>query len=171
MTVRKSIFFHPYFSIKTIFLVLPLCLGLFSCGKKVLYEKSKSIPEKSWDVNKPVKFDVAIEDTIHYYNFYITVRNTTDFDKQNLYIFLTTSFPNGKKSRDTVGCFLADATGRWLGKGRGFYRDNKYLLRKGIRFPAAGIYSFEMEQAMRTSVQKGIDAVGICIEPYHSQPH
>lgn len=64
-------------------------------------------------------------------------------------MFVNTTFPSGKYFRDTVECVLADERGKWLGDGSGDVFDNQILFKSDIRFPEAGSYVFEYEQAMR----------------------
>ncbi len=54
--------------------------------------------------------------------------------------------------------------GKWLGKGFGKIRDNQILLNSGLRFPMKSIYLFEIGQAMRTEILKGVEDIGIRIE-------
>ncbi len=82
----------------------------------------------------------------------------------NIYMFLDTRFPDGRIARDTVECQLADYDGRWLGKGSGSIKSNRFLFQKAVRFRQKGNYAFTFEQAMRTSELKGIRDVGLEIE-------
>jgi gliding motility-associated lipoprotein GldH len=82
-----------------------------------------------------------------------------------LYLFLQTRFPNGNVSRDTLEIVLANAEGKWLGKGWGDIREDHVLLRKQLRFPLGGTYAFSVWQAMRQDTLKGIQDIGIQIVP------
>ena len=79
-------------------------------------------------------------------------------------MFLTTVFPNGKTTRDTINCPLADYRGKWLGKGFGGVYDNRIIYMHNTRFPQAGSYKIVLEQAMRNKELPGIKSVGIRIE-------
>ncbi len=89
----------------------------------------------------------------------------------NLYMFVTTHFPNGEMHRDTVECVLADNSG-WLGSGLGDIWDNQILYRRGIRIPIPGKYVFSYEQAQRSGEHAFIENlpfimdVGLRIEKY-----
>jgi gliding motility-associated lipoprotein GldH len=130
----------------------------------MVYEKNKKMDEATWNSTDIVKFNVAIPDTITGYNYYINIRNTTDYGFANLFMFVKTVYPDGKISVDTVECYLADIQGRWLGKGQGRIIDNRILFRKSVRFSQAGVYSFEYEQGMRVNQLYGIEDIGIRIE-------
>ena len=111
-----------------------------------------------------LSFDVEVSDTISLFNFYINIRNTTDYNFSNIYLFLKTNYPNGMFSVDTIEIFLADLQGNWLGKGFGKYKDQQILFRKRGHFPLSGKYRFSFEQAMRNQELIGINTVGIRIE-------
>jgi gliding motility-associated lipoprotein GldH len=134
---------------------------LVSCGKDAMYDNTKRIPRGVWDKKEAVRFEVPVTDTVHPYRFYLNVRHSTDYRYSNVYFFINTVFPDGKKARDTVECILAQPDGKWIGKGISGTRDNQILLRVGLRFPMKGTYLFEFEQAMREDTLRGISGVGL----------
>jgi gliding motility-associated lipoprotein GldH len=111
-------------------------------------------------------YDVAVEDSLSLNKLFINIRNNTDYPYSNLYLFVTTEFPNGHITRDTIECILADKDGRWLGSGSGRIKDNKIMLQQGLRFPLTGTYTIHLEQAMRNESLKGIEDIGFSIEEY-----
>ena len=147
-----------------------LCGTLFmllfftSCDDKRIFEENRAIPETGWDSSNVVKFDVDIKDPATAANFYVNVRNADGYPYSNLYLFVKTKFPNGKQSNDTLECMLADEKGKWIGKGVGDIYDNQIPFKKNVRFPEAGIYSFEIAQGMRTANIPLIMDVGLRIE-------
>ncbi len=152
------------------FLILMLVLAFSACqDEQLVFEKNVEIPGARWFVADKAILDVDIQDTVSQHNFLINVRNTEKYPFRNLYVFVKTKFPNGKTSKDTVGIVLADATGRWLGKGSGFlnssqHLSNAILFKYNKRFPISGTYTFEIEQAMRMDTLDGIQNVGLRIE-------
>jgi gliding motility-associated lipoprotein GldH len=162
-------------SLKTIFtgiipssgrIIVPafiISLLLFSCKSGTLYDDNKSLPGNVWNAEKILRFEVGLQDTTSICKFYLNVRHTTNYRYSNLFLFINTTFPDGKEARDTVECILADPSGKWLGKGISNVRDNQILLRRGIRFPMQGTYIFELEQSMRESELQGIMDVGLRI--------
>jgi len=138
--------------------------ALTSCDDTRLFEQNKEITEGIWDVNERVVFDFDVPDTTTLYNFYFNVRNTDDYPFSNLYVFSHIVFPNGKLGTDTVELPLTNPDGSWVGKGQGDIHDCQLIFRKGVRFPVAGHYHMEIEQAMRMEQLPGIKDVGIRIE-------
>ena len=149
--------------IKKILYLLILTLLLISCGKDVITDESLDVNEKGWNVNEKFNIAVNITDTLSSYNFYINLRNTTDYRYSNFFFFINTTFPNGKIARDTLECMLANQEGKWLGKGHGKIKDNRILFKAHILFPLKGIYKFEIEHAMRDLNIAGIKNIGLRI--------
>ena len=143
--------------------VSALCLA--GC-KEVLFQESQPIPNKTWEQENTISFDILVEDTMSGYDFYIDLRNEGSYAYANIYMFVTTTFPSGETARDTVECFLADKSGRWLGNGLGDILDNHILFKENVRFPNKGTYSFEFEQGMRTEALSSILDVGISLEEH-----
>lgn len=149
-------------------------LLLASCvNTDYVLDKNVEIPNARWAVTDKAILTLEVTDTISQNNFYINVRNTEAYPYRNLYLFVKTIFPNEKVKKDTVGIILADKTGRWLGSGSGFLNSsqnltNTILYQYNKRFPIAGEYRFEIEQAMRTDTLVGIQNIGLRIE--HIRP-
>jgi gliding motility-associated lipoprotein GldH len=136
---------------------------LSGCKSGVVFDNNKSFSDDVWKSGQIIRFDIPVEDTVNIYKFYLNLRNKTDYRYANIFLFIDSTFPDGKQARDTVECILADPTGKWLGKGISNIRDNQVLLRRGLRFPQKGNYIFEFEQAMREPELKGIMDIGLRI--------
>ena len=141
-----------------------LVLSMGSCDSKRFYEENKSIENGVWLSTKFQSFTVNISDTIARYDLFLNVRNDGTYPYSNLYLFLHTTFPGGKRATDTVECQLADPDGKWRGSGPGNLKFNRFLFQKAIAFPRKGTYRFDLEQAMRVKELKGIRDAGIRIE-------
>jgi gliding motility-associated lipoprotein GldH len=143
-----------------------LLLLLWACSGKYFYEKMDSLPNGTWHKDSLLYYDFDITDSMQYYNIYINVRNTINYETQYFYIFLHTFFPNGITGCDTLGCILCDPYGKWTGKGLGHIKENHFLYRKNVRFPRCGHYRIGIEQAMRSDTLKGISDFGISLSYY-----
>jgi len=145
-------------------LVFIVALFLVSCGNNVLIDDDVAYEQSYWPVSDKYILEFEQPDTVSNYNFFITLRNTDDYPYRNIYVFLTTVFPNGKTTRDTIDCPLANYQGKWLGKGFGGVYDNRIIYMHNTRFQQPGSYKVIMEQAMRNKELPGIKSVGIRIE-------
>lgn len=139
-------------------------VSLASCDRNVLFEKNIELPENRWEQKNAIKFTVNVEDTINPHNLYINLRNASGYQFSNIFLFFTTTAPSGKMERDTLELTLADASGKWLGDGAGDIWDNRQLFKRNFRFPEAGTYTFQLEQAMRIDPLPQIMDAGIRIE-------
>ena len=146
--------------------IFTLFLLLISCDSNRVYDESRQIPDASWEQENILHFETEITDLESLYNFYINIRNTTDYKYSNIYFFINTSFPSGEIAHDTLECILADHRGKWLGKGFGKIKESHILFKSRFRFPQKGNYRFDVEHAMRIDTLEGIADVGIRIEKY-----
>jgi gliding motility-associated lipoprotein GldH len=156
--------FYTLASGRLMLLLLPFILFFLSgCEQGIIFDNTKSLENDVWRSNQIIRFDVPLEDTVNIYKFYLNLRHTTSYRYANLFLFINSTFPDGRQARDTVECILADPSGKWMGKGISNIRDNQVLLRRGLRFSQKGIYIFEFEQAMREPELKGIMDIGLRI--------
>lgn len=153
---------------KAKYLLALLIVGLLviacACDRNRLYDRSLGLPEEGWHMDSVAAFNVTVEDTSRLYDFYITLRNTDDYEFRNFYLFLNTRLPNNNLTRDTLELILADKEGKWLGKGFGSVKDYQIRIRENLKFPLSGDYRFGIEHAMRKEKLKGITDIGIRIE-------
>jgi gliding motility-associated lipoprotein GldH len=135
-----------------------------ACKNEVFYSESVHLKNNEWKAGDTLFYTFNSSDTLANYDFYFEIRNTTDYDLQNLYLFITAYYPGNTISRDTAECILAAPDGKWYGEGMGKHKDNRFLFRKGVRFRKAGDYIIAVNQAMRKEELKGISDVGILIK-------
>ncbi len=147
-----------------LFSIFASAILLCSCDDASLFEENRSIPDTGWDSSNVISFNVDIKDPSTPADFYINVRNADGYPYSNLYLFIKTKFPNGKRSVDTLECMLADENGKWIGKGMGDIYDNRIPFKKNVRFPLAGTYTFEIGHGMRITPLPLIMDVGLRIE-------
>ncbi len=147
-------------------IVIVLFLGLctVSCDQNRVFETNLAMKDAQWERSQIAKFDIAIDDTLAYYSIFINLRNSGQYPYRNIYLFSKIKSPDGKYARDTSEFILADAKGKWLGKGIGDLWEHQFLYKKGVQFPTSGEYIIELEQAMRDKELKYITDVGVRVE-------
>jgi gliding motility-associated lipoprotein GldH len=141
-----------------------LVLLFTGCDPSRVFDDNKTLSSEGWDRADKANFTVNITDTISAHNVYINVRNADGYPYSNLYLFIHTQFPDGRKFTDTLECVLADQNGKWLGNGLGDIYDNQILFKRNVRFSKSGNYTFALEQAMRLQKLPLIMDVGMRIE-------
>ncbi|MCK5822468.1 MAG: gliding motility lipoprotein GldH [Bacteroidales bacterium] len=147
-----------------IIILAVLSFSISSCDKNRIYEKNQDVQNHIWNKDSIFCFNVEITDTITPCNLYINSRITSQYPKNNLYLFITTHFPYKDKMHDTLACVLADKSGKWYGKGFGDVWSFQIPYKKNVIFPHPGIYTFEVEQAMRTVNLPNVLDVGLRVE-------
>ncbi|MES2515705.1 MAG: gliding motility lipoprotein GldH [Bacteroidota bacterium] len=141
-----------------------LCIAFMSCNKNVVFSEYTKIPEEGWKTENKLSYTVDITDNKPYHNVFLTVRHADSYPFSNLFVFLTTTYPDGKKSVDTLECILANKKGEWQGDGAGDLWDNKIPLKQNLMFPQTGKYTFTFEQGMRPDPLPLIMDFGMVIE-------
>lgn len=148
----------------SIFIII-LISSLSGCvDSNIISFETHSIKKKNWNYKDTIKFKAEINDVNAFYDFYIDIRNSGNYPYSNLFMFISTSYPDGKKTIDTIEKVLADDNGRWLGRGLGDIKENRFVLRKSLKFPVKGLYTFKFVHAMRVMNLKGISDIGLRIE-------
>lgn len=125
-------------------------LLLTACQQTALYEKSYSFESETWSQEVKPKFRVDIKDTTKYYDFVLTLRTTTDYQFNNLWIFLNTQTPSGIKAREPYELVIQNEDGTWAGKKTGTVVEFP-LTFKSKKLPEKGTYTFTVEQGITES--------------------
>jgi len=147
-----------------VLLILAIVLTLVSCDRNKVYEEYVEFDEIAWGLDNPVNFEFEVEDTVGLHNVYINVRHANLYQFNNLWMFVTSSAPNGTINVDTVECVLADIEGKWLGEGLGDIWDIQIPWKQNVRFPYKGKYRVECVQGMRIDKLPGIMGIGLRVE-------
>lgn len=148
------------------FLMVVLIAGMFftSCNKDIVFSKYKTFDESQWSAKDKAVFDLEITDTQTLNNISLMIRHTETYPYNNLFLFVTTKYPDGKTLTDTMEVVLSNSKGEWLGSGAGDIYDFKVPIKKNVRFPLGGKYQFTFEQGMRVDPLPMIMDFGFEIE-------
>ncbi len=150
--------------IKKLIVLFVFSVVFLSCDTNQVYENNIELHNYTWNKDSIMVFKVDIEDTISAHNIYVNVRNTSQYEMQNFFLFIKTTAPTGIQLKDTFECYLADKRGRWTGKGWGDIYENQFIYKNNIRFPVSGSYTFELIQGMRIENLEYISDIGLRIE-------
>ena len=145
-------------------LILISLLLLSSCNSNVIFSDSKEMKGKTWDLTDIPSFKVKITDTINSNNVIFTIRTGSSYPFRNIYLFVTTTSPDGKSITDTLQYNIADEKGNWLGKGFGDIRELNLTYKSNVYFPVNGIYQFNIQHGMRIENLKGVYDIGLRVE-------
>jgi gliding motility-associated lipoprotein GldH len=142
-----------------------IILILSSCDPDMVYDKYQKTEKGEWSWADKKVFKVQITDSLSNYNILINIRHTTEYPKSNLFVFITTTAPNGQFMRDTVEMKIANDRGKWLGNGFGDIKLISRIYRKGVKFKYTGEYIFHIEQGMRLP-EIPVTDVGLRVENF-----
>jgi gliding motility-associated lipoprotein GldH len=120
--------------------------------------------EETWKLSDITAFKVPITDTLNCNNVFFTIRNGSSYPFRNIYLFVTTTSPDGKRITDTLQYNLADEKGKWYGKGFGDIHELNLPYKSNIYFPLKGTYEFKIQHGMRVENLKGVYDFGLRIE-------
>ena len=135
---------------------------LVSCSNKQKTEQYHSFNENTWNTDSIVLFDIHNKDSISPHNIVLTVRHSTEYKFQNLYVFT-----NFQGALDTTELMLSEKNGKWLGTGFGDIRELDFVLMTNVFFDNNSENKISIEQAMRYGLNskienlEGVVAVGI----------
>jgi gliding motility-associated lipoprotein GldH len=135
--------------LKRVLIVCAAIMLLSSCNKDVVYSKYQKFDNDEWHTKDKAVFDIEINDTVTLNNISLMVRHADSYPYSNLFLFVTTVYPDGKTLTDTMEVILADEKGKWQGSGAGDIFDFKVPIKKNVRFPLSGKYQFSFTQGMR----------------------
>ena len=139
-------------------------LSLQSCDKARVFDENKDIANDAWFYKNRLLFDVNIEDTARFYNFYVNLRVNNEYNYCDLFLILHQTNPGKAVQSERKEFILADPSGRWLGKGLGDLHDYQMMVYQNMKFSEKGIYRFELEQNMRNDTLMNVKSAGIRIE-------
>lgn len=154
---------------KKIFVLFFFGVILSSCDSNQIYSEYKSLPNH-WPIDQTLEFQLPEMDSLKIYNVFLNVRNTNDYNFNNLFLIASMNFPNGKVVIDTLEYQMALPDGTWLGSGNRVM-ENKLWYKENVQFFEEGLYSIKIRQAMRNNASvegvknlEGITDVGVIIE-------
>jgi gliding motility-associated lipoprotein GldH len=144
--------------------ILLLIILLVSCGRNVVFTDSQTMKGKMWKIADIPAFKVPVRDTINSNNIFFVIRTGSSYPFRNIYLFVTTTAPDGKSITDTLRYDLADEKGKWYGKGFGDIHELKLPYKSNVFFPASGTYQINIQHGMRVENLKGVYDFGLRVE-------
>jgi gliding motility-associated lipoprotein GldH len=119
---------------------------------------------ETWKLMDIPTFRVPISDTINSNDVIFTIRSGSSYPFRNIFLFVSTVSPDGKKITDTLQYNLADEKGKWYGRGFGDIHELNLPYKSNVYFPLKGTYEFKIQHGMRVEDLKGVYDFGLRIE-------
>lgn len=134
-----------------------------ACDPNIVFDDFRNTGVNNWDKDSIVSFQVEIADSTSDYDILLSTRNLENYPYSNLWLFVDIIAPNSSSVRDTVEYELAQANGKWLGKGTGGVYVNQFTFRSMVFFPFTGKYEVRIQHGMRDPKLEGLRDIGLTI--------
>lgn len=164
--ILKSSIFKPIIQF-----LLFVCIALlgFSCNVPSPYfQKQYAIPKTMWTYDFKPDFKINVADTAAQYRMFLVIRNDEAYPYANIWFRLKVKAPGQKQfdEGERINMVLADAEGKWLGKGMGGIWEHKipFTPKQTVKFNKPGLYELQMEQVMRMNPLPSVLNVGLIVE-------
>lgn len=158
---------------RLVFIFGTLLMMLTGCDSHQVYDQYTSVDD-SWSKDEAVSFKFEAPDMTNAYDLFINIRNTNDYQFNNLFLIVEMRYPHGKVTKDTLEYRMAAADGTLLGDGFTDIKENKLFykgMNSGFIFSEEGEYEVVIQHAMRENGEvrgveelKGVIDVGFRIE-------
>jgi len=146
------------------FILIGLVLFCYGCQSKYHYESFESIGHQKWMYADTINFEVEITDSNSVYNFYVLPRHTVAYPYMNLWIMITTVYPNNEIREQRIEIPMADKSGKWFGKGVGALKLIGVSIIQNVKLRQSGKYVFKITQDMRYEPITNIRDMGFRVE-------
>lgn len=122
------------------------------------------MPGNTWNLKDVLVFKIPVEDTVSNNQILFTIRTGSSYPFRNIYLFVSTTSPEGKTVTDTLHYYLSNEKGEWYGKGSLDIHELDLPYKKNVFFPSKGTYEIEVQHGMRMTDLKGVYDFGIRVE-------
>lgn len=150
--------------------ILILCLaaaaGLNGCEQTRVFDKNIPVAKSGWSYDEQKRFEVNINDTLTPYNLYINVRHTDEYPYNNIWLKMTTVFPDSSIKENNLNVELSSPTGEWTGICVDGICFNSVMMQSNFAFRQKGKYTFILEQDMRLNPLPEILDIGLKVEKF-----
>ena len=134
---------------------------LISCKDyTTVYKASEEINPMGWSWNDSALYEFIANDSLALYDIILTVNHGAEFGFENLYVNISTTFPDGGKMDDVVSLNLSDKYGDWLGDCGSKNCNTTIFLQENVRLKN-GIYQLNISQNSRIELLKNIEKLSL----------
>ena len=139
---------------------------LASCTEALFYDKVYSFKDQEWTQRVKPSFVVDIKEADKEYAFIINLRTTTNYKYSDLWIYMNTITPDGKKVREPFKISITNPDGSWAGIKTGTIVQNQLQFGKS-KLPMKGKYTFTLEQGITNSKIDEVLDIGLSVKRFN----
>jgi gliding motility-associated lipoprotein GldH len=134
------------------------------CQQGFVYEQTQQVTPAGWAYTDSLRFDFTVDDTTRLYDLYLRLAVADTFPNQNVYLRLSTRFPDGRFQQMNRSFELFDTKGLPLGAKKGGSYQYDMMLQEHAFFNKTGQYQIAVAQYSRSEVLQGIQSVGVALK-------
>ncbi len=134
-----------------------------SCSEQPYYNKVYSFKNNEWTQKQKASFVVDIKEADKNYVFTLNLRTTTEYKYSDLWIFMNTLSPDGKKAREPFKICITNPDGTWIGVKTGTIVEHQFKFGKS-KLPLKGKYTFTLEQGITESKIDNVLDIGLTVQ-------
>ena len=138
-------------------LLLSIVLIFVGCGPNIVFEQTYDVGEE-WSYDEVMNFVMEAQDTTQQYDLQFVLDHSVDFTYQNLYVLISTTYPDGVTVEDIVSLQLANKLGEFNGSCSGESCKLIVILQEGFRFKQLGTHTITIAQHSRREILEGISS-------------
>lgn len=131
---------------------------LAGCGPNLIY-KEKKVPSSPWAYGEKICFEFEIVNNAIPYDLLLHMIHTPDFGYENVYVLVTTTFPDQTKINHPVSLQMAKSNGDWEGDCSGSTCALSHSLSLKSYYKLPGKYNICFEQFSRIDKLLGIKSL------------
>ncbi len=135
-----------------------------ACEQSRVFDNNVALNKEGWLYGEQKSFEVNINDTSISYNLFINVRHTDEYPYDNLWLKMTTIFPDSTSQQNNINVQLSEPDGQWTGICVDGICFNSVLVQNNFFLVRKGKYTFILEQDMRMNPLPYIFDIGVKVE-------
>lgn len=147
-------------NIKYLLVILSLLFAVLACQNDTLFKQEQTLSQPYWTYRDSLRFEFPIQDTNLLYDLFLNIEHTPDYSYQNLYTYITTSYPSGKVLQQQLNIDLADKAGKWYAKCNTKSCRLQVILQQNAYFNEIGQHTISLVQHTRQDSLLGLTEIG-----------
>jgi gliding motility-associated lipoprotein GldH len=154
-----------YYKLLGILFGVLLCMQ--ACVPNNRVERTFYTPTNGWRNSEIKTFEFYISDTTVQYNWLLLMQHTYNYDFSNIWLNITTTFPNGKYASVKQEIPLAFSDGRWMGRSVNGITTQELNLgpnSSALKFSQIGKHTITFQHIMRQDPLMDVQYIGMAIE-------
>ncbi len=154
---------QKFYPLKNIVILVLISTFIISCGPKVIYKHKETLGQ-AWLYGDSLWFEYEIVDISKPYNLKLNVNHSSSFSYENLYVNVTTVFPDSNKTSSPLSLQFSDSAGNWQGNCDSSNCDLTIEMSTKAYFQSAGKYTIIFDQFSRIESLEGVNSFEMILE-------